>query len=435
MKKTVTNNQRFSHQKDSRQQNMSLLLHDLWRNGPLSKAMLAQRSGLTKGTVSNICREMSAMGLIREAGQHRTGIGRPGDLIELNPNARCSIGLEISTNYVSAVLSNLCGTPIWKQYTAIEIGSPFEVIQAVVEALALEAIDRARAFNIPLLGIGIGVPGVVNHFVTEPAMGWKEVPLKQILIQRFHLPVLVENKARSAAMAEALHGSAQEASSFIYVSVGTDVWSTVEAAVVNEGYLYRGFGGRAVDAGHTILDPNGPLCRCGQRGCWQAMVNVGREVEMVRQRLEAGEASVLQSHAANGYATLDHRMIHQAAVEGDPLAKDVASKVLMNHAQGISNLVLLFDPELVVIGWETMVLPAEFTARMHTMDNMPEFDISSAVKKHVRQSGKEPPKIVHASLDPEVVMIGAAAMLAAEFMRTPPTEPEPAQIYPDPSSD
>jgi predicted NBD/HSP70 family sugar kinase len=416
------NKKPYSQQKEARQQNMSLLLRDLWRHGPLSRARLAQRNGLTKTTVSAICREMTAQDLIRDAGQDRTGLGRPGDLIELNPSARCSIGVEISTNYASAVLADLCGQMLWQRSSPIEIGSAQDIVLTIAEGLISEAIDQARVCKIPLLGIGLGMPGVVNHRVNAPVLGWKEVPLKQILEKRFPYPVIVDNKARAAAMAEALHGKSRDATSFVYVSIGTDVQSTVEAAVVNDGFLYRGARGRAVDAGHMILDPNGPLCKCGQRGCWRAMTDVDREVEMVRQRLEAGEASMLQAHAANGYATLDHRVIHQAAVEHDALAMEVASAVIMNHAQGIANLATLFDPELVVIGWETMVLPQDYTARMYAMDTMPEFDVPRAVREQLAHRGITPPKIVHAALDPEVVMLGAAALLVGEFFRTPPTE-------------
>jgi predicted NBD/HSP70 family sugar kinase len=410
----------YSQQKEARQQNTSLLLRDLWRHAPLSKAMLAQRNGLTKGTVSSICKDLAAQGLISDAGQDRTGLGRPGDLIELNSSSRCAIGVEISTNYSAVVLTDLCGQPLWQRSAPIDIGSVQEVILDQAAGLIGEAIEQARVRAIPLLGIGVGVPGVVNHHVNAPALGWKEVSLKQIWEGRFSLPVIVDNKARAAAMAEALHGSARDVNSFIYVSIGTDVHSSVEAAVVTDGFLYRGARGRAVDAGHMVLDPHGPLCVCGQRGCWRAMVDVDREVEMARQRLQAGEPSILQSYAADGYATLEHRAIHQAAVEYDALAMEVAGAVLMNHALGITNLVLLFDPELVVIGWETLVLQPDYTTRMYLMDTMTEFNVPGAVREQLARRGVAPPQIVHAALDPETVMLGAAALLVDDFLRTPP---------------
>ncbi len=410
----------YAQQKEARQKNISLLLRDIWRYAPLSKAMLAERNGLTKATVSSICRDLAAQGLICDAGQDRTGLGRPGDLIELNPSAYCSIGLEISTNYIGTTLYNLCGQSLWESSAPFEIGSPQEVVLAAVEGLMGDAIYQAQARDIPLLGVGVGVPGVVNHRVNAPALGWNEVPLKEILEQQFNIPVIVDNKARAASMAEALYGGARDVHSFIYMSMGTDVHSTLEAAVVTDGILYRGASGRAVNAGHMVLDPNGPLCLCGQRGCWQVMADVGREVGLARQRLEAGEASVLQAYAADGYASLDHRVIHQAAVDGDALAREVASTVLMNHALGITNLVLLFDPQLVVIGWETLILPSYYTARMYTMDCMPEFDVAGAVREKLARRGVNPPQFTHAVLEPNVVMLGAASLLVDEFLRTPP---------------
>jgi len=266
----------------------------------------------------------------------------------------------------------------------------------------------------------VGVPGVVNGFVNAPALGWKEVPLKQIWEQRFSLPVIAENKARAAAMAEALRGCAQSVASFVYVSIGTDVRSTVQAAVVTNGFPYRGARGMAVDAGHMILDPEGPLCSCGQRGCWEAMVDVDREVGLVRARLTSGEASILQRFAGNDDDALDHRAIHQAAVERDPLALEVAGEVLMNHAQGITNLVRLFDPELVMIGHASLALPPPYRARMEILTGMPELDVPEVVRQQLARRGVNPPAIVRSTLGPEACILGAAALLVDEFLRTPP---------------
>ena len=195
--------------------------------------MLAQRSNLTKATVSAICKDLTALGLIRETGQDRSGIGRPGNLIELNSSALCAIGVDLGTNYAAVILTDLCGRSLWQSSALIPVGSNQETVLAQAEALIAEAIVQAGAQAIPLLGIGVGVPGIVdpgeNNLVSAPALGWKEVPLKQIWAQRFSVPVLVENKARAAAMAEAPHGCAQEATSFVYVNIGTDVRSSVEA--------------------------------------------------------------------------------------------------------------------------------------------------------------------------------------------------------------
>src|SRR5512135_3472051 len=104
----------YAQQRDAREQNASALLRDLWYNAPLAKATLAQRNGLTKATVSAICGELAAQNLIRDVGQDKSGIGRPGNLLELNPAARGAIGIEISTNYVAGMLVDFRGQALWK---------------------------------------------------------------------------------------------------------------------------------------------------------------------------------------------------------------------------------------------------------------------------------------------------------------------------------
>ncbi|HSN78608.1 MAG TPA: ROK family transcriptional regulator [Anaerolineae bacterium] len=414
----------YAHQKDARQQNASALLRDLWYNAPLSKAMLAQRNDLTKATVSAICGNLLTLGLIQDNGQDRTGLGRPGNLLELNSSARCAIGVEVSTNYSAVVLTNFCNQALWQRAALIAVGSSQEAFLAHTEAMIAEAIDQARARDIPLLGIGVGVPGIVDPgpagLVSAPALGWKEVPLKQIWEECYSLPVIVENRARAAAMAEAISGSAQGAASFVYVSIGTDVRSSVEAAVVQDGFPQRGAHGLAVDAGHMILDPAGPTCSCGQRGCWQALVDVAREAGLLQSRLLAGETSVLQGLAATQDETLEHRAIHQAAVEHDAVALEVVRTVLHNHALGITNLVRLFDPEVVVIGYANLALPDEHKTRMRILDAMSEIDIPGNVRKQLAQRGVPPPAIVYAAYGAEACMLGAAALVVGDFMRTPP---------------
>jgi predicted NBD/HSP70 family sugar kinase len=414
----------YAQQRDARQQNASALLRDLWYHAPLAKATLAQRNGLTKATVSAICSDLAALNLIREVGQDKTGVGRPGNLLELNPAARASIGVEISTNYLAAVLTDFRGQPLWKRAESVAPGSAQAALLAQAQRLIDAAIGQAKERDIPLLGIGVGLPGSVDTgqctVVNAPALGWKDLALGDLWETRFSLPVVVENKARAAAMAEGLHGAAQGAATFVYVTVGTDVRASVDVALVLDGMLYRGAHGLGVDAGHLILDPRGVACSCGQRGCWQAMADVGRETDLVLPRLKTGEPSLLQRHAADGYAGLEHRMIHQAALARDPLALEIVHEVLMNHALGIANLVSLFDPELVVIGFANVALPADYKVRMQSLNAMPELDIAEGVRRQLMSRGVTPPDIRYAAYGPDACTLGAAALLLDRFLRNPP---------------
>jgi predicted NBD/HSP70 family sugar kinase len=385
--------------------------------------MLAQRNGLTKATVSAICDELTELDLICDAGQERNGIGRPGHLLELNAQGRGAIGLEISTNYVAVLLTDLCGDALWRQITAIALGAPQEVVLELAEGLLTPAIEQAKQSGLPLLGIGVAAPGLVDSdrgvVLSAPTLGWKEISLRARWESRFRLPVIMENKARAAAMAEAFHGAARGVKDFVYVSIGTDIGSTVDAAVVIDGIPFRGAHGLGVDAGHMILEPHGEMCTCGQRGCWRAQADVGREVAMVEARLARGESSVLQGRAAEH--TLEHRAVHQAALEGDPLAIEVfRSVVTESHASGILNLISLFDPELVLIGFANVGLPIEFQQRMESLERLADIGIGEAVRRQMYTRGLTPPVIRRASYEPNTILRGAATLPVDAFLRTPP---------------
>ncbi len=413
----------YTQQRNARQQNTSALLVDLWLNAPLSRAMLAQRNGLTKATVSAICDELAALNLIRDAGQDRTSLGRPGSLLEINALGRGTIGLEISTNYVAVLLADLRGETLWRQILPISAGAKEEAVLSQADSLLASAIGNAQQRALPLLGIGVAAPGMVDSkrgmIINASSLGWKNTPLKTRWESRFLLPVIVENKARSAAMTEALRGAARGVRNFVYISIGTDVGSSLDAAVMIDGVLFRGAHGLAVDAGHMILDPNGEICSCGQRGCWQAQADVAREAALVKMRLASGEPSTLRGRSAQEVE--NHRVIHQAALEGDPVAAEVfRNTITYSHAPGILNLIRLFDPELVLLGWASAVLPDEFLRRMEALDSIPDFSAAEAVRKVLLARGLTPPDIRRASYEPYTSLLGAAMLLVDVLLREPP---------------
>ncbi len=414
----------YAQQRDARQQNASALLRDLWHNPRLSRASLAQRNRLTKATVSVICSDLAGLNLICEAGQDKTGIGRPGNLLELNADARSAIGVEISTNYVAALLLDFAGKPVWRHAVPVSAKSSQAAILSLGETLIIDAIAQAQERGLPLLGVGVSLPGAVDvdqaKVIDSPALGWRDVGLRELWEGRFRLPVRVENKARAAALAESLLGSAQGVDNFVYVSIGTDVRSSIDTAMTINGELFRGAHGLGVDAGHLVLDPQGEACSCGQRGCWQAMADVGRETGLAKARLAAGEQSGLQQFAPDDYAALEHRAIHQAAVDGDPLAIEVVRSVIMQNALGIANLVYIFDPELVVIGFASAALPTEFRSRMQTMLEMPQLDLVEDVRRRLACRHLVPPEIRFARFGPDAEMQGAGMLLLDEFLRYPP---------------
>lgn len=222
--KEIHEQEAIRQQGHAHQENTGKLLCDLWHHAPLSRAMLAERNGLTKATVSSICQDLTDLGLIRLVGMDRNGMGRPGTLLELDPYARCAIGVEISTNYSAVVLTNFWGEVLWHDAAWLPADRDRETVLSHAGPLVARAIAEARrqAELGPLLGIGLAVPGAVDpgeeRLVTAPAMGRRDLALKERYERCFGLPVVVDAKARATAVAEALHGSAEQVEDFVYVS-------------------------------------------------------------------------------------------------------------------------------------------------------------------------------------------------------------------------
>ena len=163
-----------------------------------------------------------------------------------------------------------------------------------MQNLFQEAIDEVRALVQRLLGIGVGVPGLVDHatgtLVFAPNLGWSNVPLREMW-QRYGVPVMIENEANAAALGEHLMGIAQHIENFIYLSAGVGLGG----GLMIGGKLYGGVDGYAGEIGHMTLAPDGPQCACGNRGCWETFVGPTAILDRVRQAALDGHTPMLLS--------------------------------------------------------------------------------------------------------------------------------------------
>ena len=187
-----------------RELNRSIILNQLRRRS-LSRADLAVSTGLNKTTVSSLVDELIASGFVKEMGPNASAGGRPAVLLELNPGAGCIIGLEIGVGYLNVVLTDFCAVILWKrQVMFCRDDSQHQTINRVT-ALLRQAVRHSEQFSTHLLGIGVAIPGLVDvdsgALIYAPNLGWRDVPLGQILSTKFNVPVYVDNDANAAALA------------------------------------------------------------------------------------------------------------------------------------------------------------------------------------------------------------------------------------------
>ncbi len=268
-------------QEDARRHHRSLLLQQLFHGGPASRADLARTTGLTRVTVSDLVGSLVVDGLVEELGAPADSrVGKPPTLVDLAADATYMIGIDLSgEHHLTGALLNLRGEIQGRAEVAID-GARGEAAVALVEQHArelLEATDR------PVLGIGVGSPGVVDAVgpvVDAPNLAWSDTPLARILAGAVDLPVFVANDANTAVLGEHTFGEAGDGGLMV-LRVGTGVG----AGLVLEGSLLHGHRGAAGEIGHVVVDPDGERCACGRTGCLETYLAVPH----LRRRLADGD--------------------------------------------------------------------------------------------------------------------------------------------------
>ena len=338
-----------------RERNLSIVLNYLWEaGGPIARARLTEISGLNKSTIGNLLTPLQAWGFVRETGTQSIGPGRPGALIDLNPDAGRIIGAEIGVDFISVVLADLKANVVWRRKIdtngAAKPGQPQVLVQA--EMIVREAMQQATASGQRVLGIGLGVPGLIDHatgtLLFAPNLGWKDVPLRAMWSAAFGVPVIVENEANAAALGERMLGAGKQTDHFIYLSAGVGLGG----GLVIDGKLVGGAGGFAGEIGHMTLVPDGPQCNCGNRGCWETLIGPTAIKERVQQAAALGQTPwLLALPEVNGDVTaIRMRHILAAAEQGEVAVLHVLDEVGRYLGIGIASLVNALNPGLVVLG-------------------------------------------------------------------------------------
>ena len=254
---------------DTRAANRRLVLQHLFGGRPLSRADLARVTQLTPATVSALISELEEWGLVAAVGTRRddTQIGKPPTMLQIRPEARNVIALDLSEpGTLRAAVVDLGGGIVERLEVAAE-GATGHAALDLVTNLARRAVGAARS---PILGIGVGTPGVVSpdgSVLEALAFGWQHIGLRDHLVAEVGQRTYVSNDANVAAIAEysrGEHGSANLAA----VKIG----SGVGAGFILNGQPFRGEHSGAGEIGHLVVDPAGPKCRCGHYGCLETFV-------------------------------------------------------------------------------------------------------------------------------------------------------------------
>ncbi len=335
-----------------RELNLSLVLRLIHNDAPISRAKIAQITGLNKSTVSSLAEALIERKLIHEIGTGSTGTGRPARLLEVKANAGGIIGVEFGVDYVAVALTNFLGKILWSKNKTTSLQDKKEKTLAQTLGLAQEAISAAKKKNLEVLGMGISCPGTVDIknglLIFAPNLQWRNVPLRDFFYEHTALNIFVENDANAAAMAENLFGVARESKNFVLIFAGVGIGS----GLFLNGDLYRGNIGYAGEIGHSpiMAEPFKAPCHCGNQGCLETYASQHAIVHRVQVSLDAGGESILSQLMKEQNTCLSLALIKEAADKGDAEAIEALDETGIAMGLGIATLVSVLNPEKVVFG-------------------------------------------------------------------------------------
>ncbi|MAT42128.1 MAG: hypothetical protein CL609_07285 [Anaerolineaceae bacterium] len=335
--------------------NLKAILHSFLYNQHVSRAELAQKTMLSSTTITNLTSEMLDEGIILEENVQDTTekrqVGRPRTMLSLNPNARVSIGVHIGIGTFRIALTDLyANIKANKNYQFEMDNDPQEVINLIIQAIRL-LIEDNHIDQKMIIGIGVGASGLVNHQqglnVLAPRLGWKNIPIQNILQKELNVPVIVDNNVRTMALGEAMFGNGRDVDvlAFIYGRVG------VGAGFVVKGQVYRGSGAGAGEIGHTIVIPKGgAACRCGNYGCLETIISESVIIQEAHLLAEKNPDSLLNIYATDHAHLKPIERVFLAADNGDPYITEMVKDKAGYLGIALSNLVNILNPELIILG-------------------------------------------------------------------------------------
>jgi glucokinase-like ROK family protein len=326
--------------------NLSLLLNLIQANRPISRADLARHSGLSPATVSGIVNHLVRDGLVVEKAVGDSSGGRPPIMLALNPDAGYVVGVKLTETTVVTALTDL-NAQVRQRLTVPLAGAddPETVSdalsRAVTQLMRASGLNRAR-----LRGVGVGLAGIINAsrdtLRYSPIFNWRNVPIRQMLRKRLRVPVYIDNDVNTLTMAEKWFGAGRGVDDFLTITIGRGIGM----GIVVRGQFYRGSNGGGGEFGHIVIDPNGPVCDCGKRGCLEAFASDPALLRDAAAAIQAGRLLGLTKRSLTIERLVD------AAQRGNETAQQLFADAGRWLGMSIANLINVFNPKLILISGE-----------------------------------------------------------------------------------
>lgn len=318
--------------------------------GQAARADITRALGISPGSATTLTAELIQQGLLHEVAQapREHGRGRPPVALEIVPGAGHVIGIKLSHERHTALLTDFAGNTVAQAELATPLGArSLDKLLDEVDRVLRRLLKHTQSTLSDISGVGIGLPGIIEHedgtVRWSPLLTQRDEAFGDAFQQRFGLPLFLENDANMLTLAELWFGAGRTMNDFAVVTIENGVGM----GLVLNNQLYRGSFGVGLELGHTKVQIDGALCRCGQRGCLEAYL---ADYALAREASTALNYASHQQHSMQ--ATLD--TLFAEAKNGNPAALTIFQRAGRYLSLGLSNVMQLFDPALIILSGERM---------------------------------------------------------------------------------
>ena len=387
-----------------KQLNVSAVLKVIRDNGSLSRADVAKITGLTPASVTNITKMLIEDEYLVECKVGQSSGGRPPIMLELNPNARCVIGISIGVGMIDVVITNLSAEIILKK--SIEINEErydYDFVFKELVKLINEVIECSKIEKEKILGAGVALHGIVNArtgmSIYSPYYGWKEINIKEALENELNLGVYVDNDVRAMALGESWFGITKNIGNFVTLNIS----NSIGAGIIINNKPYYGVDFSAGEIGHIVVEGDGDKCNCGNYGCLETVASNNNITKKAIKLIKQGTNSVLKELKADiNQLTIED--ISEAAKLEDELAISIIKEAARYIGIAITNLINILNPTSIVVVGEI------FENTFYAIETLNEI-----VKNRGMKLSSENVRIIKSMLGRDAAVVGATTLVIQEI--------------------
>ena len=325
--------------------NVAVVLNLIRKYEPISRREIADRSGLSFQTVTNITHSLLQSGVIQEGLELRGNGVRQSRSVQINPNAAYAVGIHIDRAKLALILTNFKARVLWREEISLAAHESARSVLPLIPQIIDRAIGETGISKEQLLGMGLAVPGPLDIeagcLLNVPNLNdWANHPIRDELEELLHLPVLLEEDVTAIVLGEQWCGWGTEYHNVLYLYVGIGIG----LGIVSNGHALRGWKGNIGQIGHVQLDPAGPLCHCGKRGCLEAYCTADAILR------DARIATLNREHPAGPNFPDLPRRIEDIVASDDPIFVEVLKQAAKRLGAVLGEAIAILDPELVLLG-------------------------------------------------------------------------------------